>query len=262
MYIAASPEAAQAVEKANKTIVSGSLVAPILEKVFLLDRHSMAILNRNRDGLEPGNGLLPGVQKAVASVLLSGPGLAEINCAIQKAILPRVNGLVEGRMTRTVFLWSWIRHESSLASVEAIWGPEHPFLKNALLEDDFWTFEAHLVQLMTYPMPSLTVRPAFEARKRLLNSMRTYNAARGEERASELIRTRNRVCRSYGLGEEGIVRTEPPIPPRIHAVLTDSWKDPWRVDYDVWSSNQYCSHGILDGKLYLRVTHPSILRSR
>lgn len=208
MYIATSPEAAQAVQRCHKTIVSGSLVAPILEKVFLLDRNMMEILNKNRDGLETGSGLLPDVHKAVTDILSSGSGLDQMNRAIQKAILPRVKGLSEGPMTTTVSLWNWMRHEFSLASVEAIWGPEHPFLKNELLEDDFWIFEAHLGQLMTYPVPSVTARSAFKARNRLLNSLRVYNTTQGEFKASELIKARNSICRSHGLGEKGIVSIE------------------------------------------------------
>jgi len=207
MYVAASSAAAQAVQRNWKTIAFGSLVRDVMKHVFLYDEPTLKVFDVNPNGAEGHHGVWPETHVAMGSVLARGEALDNMNRAVLNRILPLLNGLAKSGPAE-LSLWSWLRHNFSLASAAAVWGPEHFFLQDESLVDDFWVLEPQFPAFMLYPFPALTARKPYLARQRLMKAFRRYTDAKGYEQASELIKTRYQLHEKFGLADEMKGRSE------------------------------------------------------
>lgn len=208
MYVVTSPEWAQAIHKAHKSLQFNTLVAQAMKDLFCMDKESMDIINHNLNG-EDGtrSGIMIEVHDMLGSVLLPGPCLDELNTSILDNFLPDINKLATDG-PQEIQLWAYLRQNFSVASTTAIWGPKNPFAVYRDLESTFWTFEANMLQLMMMPYPHIFARKAWKARQRLFDTFEEYmlNKSYDEPGTSQMIRKRAEI----NMGKFGFT-------PKMHA---------------------------------------------
>jgi len=207
MYVAASSAAAQAVQRNWKTIVFGSLIKDVMKHVFLYDDQALEIFAVNCNGADGHHGIWPEMHTALGNFLARGPQLDALNRRILNSILPALNQMAR-KGPETLELWGWLRNSFSMATATAIWGPDHPFVHDESLIDDFWLIEPNFPAFMLYPFPALTARKPYLARQRLMKAYRQYTDSKAYERASDLIKMRYKCHEKYGLSEEMKGRSE------------------------------------------------------
>lgn len=207
MYIAASSAVAQSVQRNWKTIAFGSLVRDVMKHVFLYDEPTLAVFDINVNGAEGHHGFWPESHTVMGNVLARGAALDDLNRTVLDRLLPLLNGLAN-HDPEQLNLWSWLRHNFSLASSAAIWGPAHPFMLDQSLVDDFWVLEPSFPAFLLLPFPALTARKPYLARKRLMKAYRKYTDTKGYEQASQLIKARYQLHEKYGVADEMKGRNE------------------------------------------------------
>ncbi|KAM0543984.1 hypothetical protein ACHAPJ_012009 [Fusarium lateritium] len=107
-------------------------------------------------------------------------------------------------------LWLWLRDLITLATSEAMYGPENPIRENKSLVDDLWTFESGLGLLLLNIFPSVTVPKAHFARARLQAALGTYYGARKYEHelAGQIVRARAGAFVKHGVPDEEVGHIE------------------------------------------------------
>ena len=212
LYMVTSPEWAQAIHRAHKTMQFNELIAPAMKSLFALDEPSMEIVNTNKNG-EDGTweSILLEIHDMLFSVLAPGPDLDSVNHGILSKLMPDVNQLAKGGSTSTTKLWYWLRHRLSIAGVETIWGPRSPFSRHPEMEEDFWTFEASAGALAMAPYPYMFARKGYKARERLFEIFEEYVEAGGYKDAETSQLAKNRVSINmdkYGLSKRMFAQGE------------------------------------------------------
>lgn len=211
MYIVTTPELAQAVHKAHRSVHFHTLLAQAMKNLFLMDDDAMKILNENRNG-EDGTrrGIMNEVHDMMLTTLAPGQFLNDLNKNTLDAVLPHMNNLAKDGPLNTKF-WSWLRHHFSLASIRGLWGPRNPFELYPEVELVFWEFEANAMPLTMMPFPQFLARKGYEARKICFERFEEYAANEGydDEKTSQLIKNRKKMNMDrFGLSRKMYARGE------------------------------------------------------
>ncbi|KAH7009626.1 cytochrome P450 [Ilyonectria destructans] len=105
-----------------------------------------------------------------------------------------------GEALEVINLYQWVRDLMTLATTEALYGPDNPIKKHSGLVQDLWTFERDLPMLLLNVFPSITARVAHNARANLQTALAEYYGAEKDhhEDAAQIVKTRANVLRSYG----------------------------------------------------------------
>jgi cytochrome P450 len=174
MYIVASPEWAQTIHRAHKSLQFNTLVSQAMKNIFCLDDRSMAILKQNQNA-EDGtrSGLMQDVHHMLGTTLAPGELVDEMNRSVLDTFCLDIDALAKGR-SDDIQLWSWLRHHFSVAAVTALWGPKNPLVVHPDVEAAFWDFEANILQLSMVPMPRLLTRKGWNGRQRLFDTFTEY----------------------------------------------------------------------------------------
>lgn len=215
MYMVSSPEWAQAVHKAHKSVYFNTLVAQAMKNLFLMDDDAMNIINENLNG-EDGTrrGCMNHIHDMMYATLAPGQPLDDLNKSILDMILPDVNALAKDGPTE-IKLWEWLRHSFSIASTSAIWGPRNPFALHPKVEPAFWNFEANAMPLTMMPYAHLFARKGWKARQLLFDTFEEYVGKGGynDPETSQLIKNRAAILmgqynlskRMYAWGEVSLL---------------------------------------------------------
>ncbi|KAF4966884.1 hypothetical protein FSARC_5497 [Fusarium sarcochroum] len=107
-------------------------------------------------------------------------------------------------------LWLWLRDLITLATSEALYGPENPIRQNTSLIEDLWTFETGLNLLLLNIFPSITASKAHNARARLQVALGKYYGARkyDHEDAGQIVRARAGAFIKHDVPDEEIGHIE------------------------------------------------------
>ena len=146
---------------------------------------------------------MPEVHDMMYTTLAPGPHLDTLNKSILDQILPSINNLTRTGSAQ-IKLWYWLRHHFSIASVNAIWGPQNPFQRYKDVEPAFWEFEANAMPLTMAPLPHVFARKGWKARKRVLDTFEEYveNGGYKDPETSQLIKNRAEILiGKYGLSK-------------------------------------------------------------
>lgn len=94
----------------------------------------------------------------------------------------------------------WLRNLMTVATCEALYGPENPIRGDKLVED-VWTFETGLPYLFFHIFNSKTLQRTKEARRRLQLALGKWcsNMKQDDEQVSAYIRNRVGILRGYGV---------------------------------------------------------------
>lgn len=138
------------------------------------------------------------------ATLAPGKYLDDLGLAMLNEMASRVNTLARKKdesklVSEVIGLWGWIRHNFTLASATAVYGPHNPFSKDSDLIADFWTLDENLISLMLLPWTWLTARRGHLARQRVFNGFIEYAEKGHYADASQLIKSRVAVNTRYGI---------------------------------------------------------------
>ncbi|KAM5357481.1 hypothetical protein ACJZ2D_016220 [Fusarium nematophilum] len=138
----------------------------------------------------------------VIAPAMTGSNLHRMNANALKYVSKQLEvsgGSNEALQVPNLFLW--VRDLMTLATTEAMYGPENPVRKNPSMVDDLWAFEGNLPVLLLNIFPSITARTGHRARARLQAVLGEYYGAEkdGHEDAAQIVKSRANVLRSYGI---------------------------------------------------------------
>ncbi|KAI5455970.1 cytochrome P450 [Mariannaea sp. PMI_226] len=125
-------------------------------------------------------------------------------------------------------LYLWCRDVMSLATTQALYGDGDPFIADPSLVETTWIFEESVPSFFISPLPSITLRKAFQARKRLQDVLKSYYAKDQDlnnPSTSQLVLNRANELRKHGFtGEEiGSLEAILPVVATTNAVPTSYW---------------------------------------
>lgn len=129
-----------AVQKDNKSISLNPFIATFIPRMFDLGKKDRDIVVLNHDSEKGDWGFVPEMHHKAFSTL--APGL-DMDWMVRTALdtttsfFNKLDKEVSGNGLE-IDLWAWTREFSSLASTEAVYGPENPFKHVPGLVDAFW----------------------------------------------------------------------------------------------------------------------------
>ncbi|KAK4973987.1 hypothetical protein LTR66_011142 [Elasticomyces elasticus] len=181
-YVVSSPELALAVQRNHKSLAFNPIMIEATRRMVAFDADAMTKIMRNLNNEEGKWGLMYDTHDMMYATLAPGPELNELNLAVLDQFADTINKF--DASGREVKLWAWLRHHFSLASTNALYGPQNPFAIHPELEEVFWDYETGLIALLIDFMPSITAQ---------------YVEAGRHSEASKLIQRRIGINRRYGL---------------------------------------------------------------
>ncbi|KAI6764269.1 hypothetical protein HG530_008058 [Fusarium avenaceum] len=123
----------------------------------------------------------------------------QLNVTSLKHVSQHINSIGgDGMKADNTYLW--LRNLMTVATCEALFGPENPIRSDELVED-VWTFETGLPYLFFHIFNSKTLRRTKEARRRLQLALGKWCSGmkQDDEQVSAYIRNRVGVLRGYGV---------------------------------------------------------------
>ncbi|KAJ4127784.1 hypothetical protein NW768_008057 [Fusarium equiseti] len=123
---------------------------------------------------------------------MAGEHIHRMNANALNYIAKDVNSIKKGSALGHGNVWLWLRDVVTMATSEALYGPENPLREDPSLLEDLWTFEAGLNVLLVNILPAITAPKAHQARARLQAALGKYYAAQKYEHedAAEIVRGR------------------------------------------------------------------------
>lgn len=136
-YVVNSPDLVIAVQRNSKTLSFTPLIAHSAERITLPSKEAWAALMKNLDGKEGDWGLNADTHKGMYAALAPGKDLDDMNRAMAKSVSASLDKLCRDEETTTIDLMEWVRHEITMASTNAAYGPNNPF-RDPEVERGFW----------------------------------------------------------------------------------------------------------------------------
>lgn len=138
MYIVATPELIQAVQKQPKSLAFPPIAVMFATNVCGTSPEAHRLLMKNVNGDEGDWGLSTELYEAMRTTLAPGPSLDEMNRAMIRVVSVALNDLVpkDGNYAK-IELNEWLRSVVTAATTESVYGPHNPF-KEATVQSGFW----------------------------------------------------------------------------------------------------------------------------
>ncbi|KAF2118645.1 cytochrome P450 [Lophiotrema nucula] len=209
MYIISSPPLITAIQKLTKAVSFATMAAKASGRVAGCSDAALEIINNNVD-LSKGpesDSFVHSFFKAIVPPLRPGSSLDAMNRIMIENISGSTNALAKRTPTR-INLAKWLRREITLATTNAVYGPENPYADEEN-EQAFWTYEQHIMLFMIGILPSITARKGLQARAKLADAFVQYFTKEAQAKASALAQMRYSCGREWGFSVEDIARFEP-----------------------------------------------------
>ncbi|RMJ13686.1 hypothetical protein CDV36_006655 [Fusarium kuroshium] len=138
---------------------------------------------------------------SVITKSMAGEYTHRMNANALKYVSKELETLGSSEPMKIPNLYLWVRDMMTIATTEALYGPDNPIKGNPGLLEDLWTFEAGLTGILLNVFPSITARAAHYARARLQAALGKYYGAKKDqhEDAAQIVKSRATVLRSYGI---------------------------------------------------------------
>ena len=138
IYVVNSTELIGSVQRHPKTLAFPPIEAKFAMAICASSKEANDILNKNVNGDEGDWGYSVEFYKSMHPALAPGAGLDGMNRVMIQNIANSLDSLNRraGRSQR-IRLNEWCRHEITLATTNAVYGPHNPF-KDQAVEDAFW----------------------------------------------------------------------------------------------------------------------------
>ncbi|KAL9121434.1 MAG: hypothetical protein Q9187_002004 [Circinaria calcarea] len=211
LYIVNSPELISSIQRHSKTLAFPPIEAKFAMTVCGSSKEANDILNINVNGDEGDWGYSVEFYKSLHPALAPGVGLNSMNRIMVQNIaasLGRLKG--ENDKPIKIGLVQWLRHEITMATTNAVYGPMNPF-KDPKVEDAFWlnrAFESDLVMIMMNVVPSITARKGCSGRALVSRAFEDYFGNKGHELGSVLVQNRYATSTKFKIPLTDIARYE------------------------------------------------------
>ncbi|KAI4110976.1 MAG: hypothetical protein LQ339_000978 [Xanthoria mediterranea] len=205
IYVVTKLDIVSDILKKSKTIAVGPFFISFVQRLFGFNDRAATILGQKREGGE--HDLFEELTKMLHAGLANGKALDEAHAEATKYMQSALDRLVSMKGCTTVTLMEWLRYEITIATCNAIWGPENP-INNTEIVDAFYTLKSAIPALLINIFPALTARSAHRARLRLAHVFARYYATDGQAKAMQIVRDRYDVCVSHDLTIEDIAFIE------------------------------------------------------
>lgn len=138
MYIITTPDLVQAVQKQPKVLAFPPIEAKFASTVCGVSPEAHKILLNNVNGDEGNWGLSMDSYAVMRFALAPGPALDTMNRVMIQNIAASLDNVFQsGQMRTTTGLAEWLRKTITLATTNAVYGPQNPF-KDQAVQDAFW----------------------------------------------------------------------------------------------------------------------------
>lgn len=142
IYVITSVDLIGAVQRLPKILAFAPIEAKFAMTICASSKEANRILNMNINGDEGDWGYSMDFHKSLQPSLAPGPGLDAMNRAMIKNITTSLDNLypsindVNVPMGKRIGLMKWLRHETTLATTNSVYGPLNPF-KDPKVEESF-----------------------------------------------------------------------------------------------------------------------------
>ncbi|KAF2202619.1 cytochrome P450 [Delitschia confertaspora ATCC 74209] len=203
-YTVTSPHLASHVQRASTSLQFGPLIIPITQRMVGLSKDCMTKFEDANGEQEACPSFLDKLHE-ITYFNLSPPEIHNVSAIMLEQLTRRINAM--GERTETG-LFAWVREQFTAATTFAFYGPENPFILDPSLIEDFWTWEASMIAIMSSPFPYLTSPKAYRCRERVVKAMVSYFKNGRYKQADKLIQERHRLHSEYKISLEDTARSE------------------------------------------------------
>ena len=120
-----------------KTLSFAPFVATFLKRLCIPSAAASQIVDRNLFAEEGSWGLFTDTHNAMHCSLAPGPDLDDLIASVLWHISQAIEALLEGHDEIEVDLYAWVHHMITLASTDAVYGPQNPF-RDPVVMEGFW----------------------------------------------------------------------------------------------------------------------------
>ncbi|KAM0431294.1 hypothetical protein ACHAPT_005265 [Fusarium lateritium] len=147
---------------------------------------------------------------SVITKSMAGEHTHRMNANALRYVSKELEALGGSEPSKVPNLFLWVRDLMTIATTEALYGPDNPIKGRPDLLEDLWAFERGLTGILLNILPSITAREAYYARARLQAALGKYYGAEKDrhEDAAQIVKGRAAVLRDYGISGEEIGRFE------------------------------------------------------
>ena len=214
------------VQRNAKVITFDPFLDSAAERMVNCSPKGLKLLTGKENG---GGDLNRKIVKAMHPALL-GPGLDIANRNMVNNLVKSVDEL-SSLTGKTFDLYAWAKHAITIASTDAVWGPQNP-IKDPANEAAFWDFDSHLRLLVFNIFPSIIARKAYLGREKIVAAFVKYYNEGGQHEASELAQARWKVQHESGAATEDIARMETAT---VLGVVSNTTPSSFWMLYDIYS---------------------------
>ncbi|KAL8828148.1 MAG: hypothetical protein Q9191_002754 [Dirinaria sp. TL-2023a] len=199
IYVVNSPRLVLAVQRNAKNISFNPFVIAMMPRLFNVSQSDVRIAKADHGGEKGHWGYMAELHHAGISILGPGEESEHMVKAMLATMLESVDLLARPEDGRELELFAWLRRTITVASTDAVFGPENPFAKDPTLENAFWDFESQFTQLLLGIAPRFTALKGYAGRARIAKAMQAYFERDGQKRGSELVKSRYEAGKKFGL---------------------------------------------------------------
>ncbi|KAF2868440.1 cytochrome P450 [Massariosphaeria phaeospora] len=206
LYVVNSPALISAIQRQYRTLAFMPIVAKASINVSRFSKTASEIIILNSNGDDGYWGYIMTFHDAVAPSLVPGADLDGMNRAMLKLVAVSLNRLREQAATN-VKLFGWVRHQMTLATTSAAYGPSNPY-KDPTVEAAFWTFKAGMSQLILDFLPTWTASEAVTALDFSASAFENYFRDDDHAKGSALVQARYKHSIDHHMPLNDIARSE------------------------------------------------------
>ncbi|TVY80714.1 7-alpha-hydroxycholest-4-en-3-one 12-alpha-hydroxylase [Lachnellula suecica] len=201
VYVICDPSLVQAAYRNTKSFDFNNFVVDCAEKLFEISEHGMKIVRgETAAGYDPNGPFLNG---------LKGDSFLNDDHKLMSGVLSRVAGSINNMGEGgKIELYKWMRDIITIASAEAIYGPENPFSEDPTLVDALWHFEGNVTLLMLQFLPTFICPKAYRGRIAIRDAFARYFANHNDRSASNLVQAHLTACKKWGFCDSDIANLE------------------------------------------------------
>ncbi|MCJ1251288.1 hypothetical protein MMC30_008520 [Trapelia coarctata] len=209
IYVINSVELITAAQRYPKTLAFPPIEAKMGIRLNAASEAANKIILKNVNGEEGDWGLSMDVYKSMRSSMAPGAYLDSMN----RVMIANVAASMEKLCTREnaskpkIGLAEWLRHEITLATTNAVYGPKNPYLDNEV-EAGFWDLVQDLTIILVNFMPSITARKGNRGRAKVATAFVDYFKSDGHKDGSKFVSDRYDVSIGNGVSVEDTAKFE------------------------------------------------------
>ncbi|CCD53867.1 putative cytochrome p450 protein [Botrytis cinerea BcDW1] len=195
VYIINSPELVLAVQRQSKQLSFWHVEATFTVGMAGLSPHAAKIVTHNVNGEEEGTSFFKSGMTLQHQEMQPGEHLLNITRDGTQKLARTVSRLEE--ITR-IDLNQWIVDTIMDSVTGSFYGPRNPY-KDPEISKAFRDFEDNAVGLISFPLPKVTCRKAYQGREKMVDAFLKYYADEGTKTASHIVQSQDRVATTSGI---------------------------------------------------------------